>query len=176
MSAKTPRSSSVETRHLVMPDHANHYGTLFGGTLMGWIDMVAVMVAQRHCGREAVTASVDRLNFLSPISVGDHVLLRASVNYTGRTSMEIGVQVSRENPYTGEVVRATTAYLTFVALDENKKPVPIPPVEPETEIEKRRFRNAILRVEANRNLVKKMREEMQSSPLPDSSGASPQEK
>ncbi|HNJ03438.1 MAG TPA: hotdog domain-containing protein, partial [Leptospiraceae bacterium] len=74
-----------------MPDHANHYGTLFGGTLMGWIDMVAVMVAQRHCGREAVTASVDRLNFLSPISVGDHVLLRASVNYTGRTSMEIGV-------------------------------------------------------------------------------------
>jgi len=143
-----------------MPDHANHYGTLFGGALMAWIDMVAAMVAQRHAGREAVTASVDRLNFLAPISVGDHVVLRASVNYTGRTSMEIGVQVSRENPYTGDVVRATTAYLTFVALDENKKPCPIPQVEPETEIEKKRFRNALLRQEANRELLKKIKQDL----------------
>jgi len=142
-----------------MPDHANHYGTLFGGFLMSWIDMIAVMVAQRHCGREAVTASVDRLNFIAPILVGDHVLLKASVNYTGRSSMEIGVQVSKENPYTGVSVRATTAYLTFVALDENKRPSAIPPVLPETEIEKKRFQNAILRQEANRNLVKKLKEE-----------------
>lgn len=142
-----------------MPDHANHYGTLFGGFLMSWIDMIAVMVAQRHCGREAVTASVDRLNFIAPIFVGDHVLLKASVNYTGRSSMEIGVQVSKENPYTGVSVRATTAYLTFVALDENKRPSAIPPVLPETEIEKKRFQNAILRQEANRNLVKKLKEE-----------------
>lgn len=142
-----------------MPDHANHYGTLFGGFLMSWIDMIAVMVAQRHCGREAVTASVDRLNFIAPIFVGDHVLLKASVNYTGRSSMEIGVQVSKENPYTGVSVRATTAYLTFVALDENKRPSAIPPVVPETEIEKKRFQNAILRQEANRNLVKKLKEE-----------------
>lgn len=121
--------------------------------------MIAVMVAQRHCGREAVTASVDRLNFIAPILVGDHVLLKASVNYTGRSSMEIGVQVSKENPYTGVSVRATTAYLTFVALDENKRPSAIPPVLPETEIEKKRFQNAILRQEANRNLVKKLKEE-----------------
>ena len=159
MEQKTPRSSYVETRHIVMPDHANHYGTLFGGFLMSWIDMIAVMVAQRHCGREAVTASVDRLNFIAPIFVGDHVLLKASVNYTGRSSMEIGVQVSKENPYTGVSVRATTAYLTFVALDENKRPSAIPPVVPETEIEKKRFQNAILRQEANRNLVKKLKEE-----------------
>ncbi|RHX92595.1 acyl-CoA thioesterase [Leptospira stimsonii] len=155
---KTPHQSSVETRHIVMPDQANHYGTLFGGTLMYWIDMIAVMVAQRHCGKEAVTASVDRLNFIAPIEVGDHVILKASVNYTGRTSMEVGVQVSKENPYTGTVVRATTAYLTFVALDESKKPCPVPQIKPETEDETRRFKNAVLRQESNRELVKKIRD------------------
>ncbi|WP_243401605.1 acyl-CoA thioesterase [Leptospira ellisii] len=97
MQEKTPSQSAAETRHIVMPDHANHYGTLFGGTLMSWIDMIAVMVAQRHCGKEAVTASVDRLNFIAPIEIGDHVVLRASVNYTGKTSLEVGVQVSKEN-------------------------------------------------------------------------------
>ncbi|MFB5651066.1 acyl-CoA thioesterase [Leptospira wolffii] len=155
---KTPRDSAAETRHIVMPDHTNHYGTLFGGTLMSWIDLIAVMVAQRHCGREAVTASVDKLNFLEPISIGDHVILKASVNYVGRSSLEIGVQVSKENPYTGTVVRATTAYLTFVALDENKRPCPIPGLNPETELEKRRYENALLRQESNRNLVKKIKD------------------
>lgn len=140
-----------------MPDHTNHYGTLFGGTLMSWIDLIAVMVAQRHCGREAVTASVDKLNFMEPISIGEQVILKASVNYAGKSSMEIGVQVSKENPYTGVVTRATTAYLTFVALDENKKPCPIPKLKPETETEIRRYENAILRQEANRNLLQKIK-------------------
>ncbi|EMK00463.1 acyl-CoA thioesterase [Leptospira sp. WS58.C1] len=155
---KTPKQSAAETRHIVMPDHTNHYGTLFGGTLMSWIDLIAVMVAQRHCGREAVTASVDKLNFLEPISLGDHVILKASANYAGRSSLEIGVQVSKENPYTGIVTRATTAYLTFVALDENKKPCPIPKLKPESEVEIRRYENAILRQEANRNLLKKIKD------------------
>nr|PJZ94766.1 acyl-CoA thioesterase [Leptospira ellisii] len=141
-----------------MPDHANHYGTLFGGTLMSWIDMIAVMVAQRHCGKEAVTASVDRLNFIAPIEIGDHVVLRASVNYTGKTSLEVGVQVSKENPYEGTVVRATTAYLTFVALDETKRPSLVPQVRPETEAEIRRYKNAVLRQESNRDLLRKIRE------------------
>ncbi|TGL63358.1 acyl-CoA thioesterase [Leptospira sarikeiensis] len=154
---KTPQQSAVETRHIVMPDHTNHYGTLFGGTLMSWIDLIAVMVAQRHCGREAVTASVDKLNFMEPISIGEQVILKASVNYAGKSSMEIGVQVSKENPYTGVVTRATTAYLTFVALDENKKPCPIPKLKPETETEIRRYENAILRQEANRNLLQKIK-------------------
>ncbi|WP_246846742.1 acyl-CoA thioesterase [Leptospira barantonii] len=158
MLEKTPTQSAAETRHIVMPDHANHYGTLFGGTLMSWIDMIAVMVAQRHCGQEAVTASVDRLNFIAPISVGDHVLLKASVNYTGKTSLEIGVQVSKENPYEGTTVRATTAYLTFVALNENKIPSPVPQIKPETEAEIRRYKNAVLRQESNRELLRKIRE------------------
>ncbi|MDV6235516.1 acyl-CoA thioesterase [Leptospira ellisii] len=158
MQEKTPSQSAAETRHIVMPDHANHYGTLFGGTLMSWIDMIAVMVAQRHCGKEAVTASVDRLNFIAPIEIGDHVVLRASVNYTGKTSLEVGVQVSKENPYEGTVVRATTAYLTFVALDETKRPSLVPQVRPETEAEIRRYKNAVLRQESNRDLLRKIRE------------------
>lgn len=125
---------------------------------MGWIDMIAVMVAQRHCGKEAVTASVDRLNFIAPIAIGDHVVLRASVNYTGKTSLEVGVQVSKENPYEGTVVRATTAYLTFVALDETKRPAPVPQIKPETEAEIRRYKNAVLRQESNRELLRKIRE------------------
>lgn len=140
-----------------MPDHANHYGTAFGGTIMSWIDMVAAMAAQKHSGRESVTLSVDRLTFIHPIYVGDHVVLRASVNYVGNTSMEVGVQVVKENPYTDEKVRSTTAYLTFVALDENKKPTPVPPLSPETEMEKRRFENAKLRLDAMKELSKKLK-------------------
>ncbi|MBK8397992.1 MAG: acyl-CoA thioesterase [Leptospiraceae bacterium] len=140
-----------------MPDHANHYGTAFGGVIMSWIDLIAVMVAQRHCEREAVTLSVDRLTFISPIQIGDHVILRASVNYTGTSSMEIGVQVIKENPYKQERVRATTAYLTFVALDENKKPVPVPTIIPETEDEIRRFNNAKIRQQAMKELKGKLK-------------------
>ncbi len=154
---KTPKESAIETRYIVMPDHANHYGTAFGGVIMSWIDLIAVMVAQRHCEREAVTLSVDRLTFISPIQIGDHVILRASVNYTGTSSMEIGVQVIKENPYKQERVRATTAYLTFVALDENKKPVPVPTIIPETEDEIRRFNNAKIRQQAMKELKGKLK-------------------
>lgn len=154
---KTPKESAIDTRYIVMPDHANHYGTAFGGVIMSWIDLIAVMVAQRHCEREAVTLSVDRLTFISPIQIGDHVILRASVNYTGTSSMEIGVQVIKENPYKQERVRATTAYLTFVALDENKKPVPVPTIVPETEDEIRRFNNAKLRQQAMKELKGKLK-------------------
>lgn len=153
---KTPSQSQVETRFIVMPDHANHYGTAFGGTIMSWIDMVAAMAAQKHSGRESVTLSVDRLTFIQPIYVGDHVVLRASVNYVGNTSMEVGVQVVKENPYTEEKLRSTTAYLTFVALDEKKKPVKISPLIPETETEKRRFENAKLRLETMKSLSKRL--------------------
>lgn len=154
---KSPKDSAIETRYIVMPDHANHYGTAFGGVIMSWIDLIAVMVAQRHCEREAVTLSVDRLTFISPIQIGDHVILRASVNYTGTSSMEIGVQVIKENPYKQERVRATTAYLTFVALDENKKPVPVPTIIPETEDEIRRFNNAKIRQQAMKELKGKLK-------------------
>lgn len=153
---KTPRESQVETRCLLLPQHANAFGVAFGGTIMSWIDMVAAMVAQRHCECEVVTASTDKISFRAPIYVGEQVLLKASANYVGLTSMEVGVQVLSENPLTGKSLRATTAYLTFVGLDKNKRPCPIPRLRPETPDEIRRYENARLRVEARKELLRKI--------------------
>ncbi|MBN1806423.1 MAG: acyl-CoA thioesterase [Sedimentisphaerales bacterium] len=153
---KSPKESAVETRYLLMPSQANPQGTAFGGAIVAWIDMVAAMAAQRHCGKEVVTAGIDSLVFKEPIRIGDQVVLKASINYVGRSSMEVGVQVSREDPYGGNSVVATTAHLTFVALDENKKPADVPPILPETEEEKNRYENAQLRVKARKELLKNM--------------------
>ncbi len=157
MADRPPSYSAVQSRYLLMPNQANPYGTAFGGVIMAWIDMVAAMSAQKHCGREAVTAGMDSVIFLEPIRVGDHVVLKACVNYAGTTSMEVGVQVSCESPVTGKSVVATTAHLTFVALDENHRPAKVPPVSTETDEEKRRFENAKTRVIARKELRKKMR-------------------
>ena len=154
---KRPSESTVETRYLIMPHQANPQGTAFGGIIVAWIDMVAAMAAQRHCGKEVVTAGIDSLAFKEPIRIGDHVALKATVNYVSRSSMEVGVRVTREDPYTGQKVMATTAYLTFVALDENQKPTPAPPIIPQSDGEKRRYENAKLRVQARKELLKKMR-------------------
>ena len=154
--AKAPKDSAVETRYLLMPQQANPHGTAFGGAIMAWIDMVAAMAAQRHCGREVVTAGIDSLVFKEPIRIGDQVALKATVNYVGRTSMEVGVQVTREDPYGGEAVIATTAHLTFVALDQNKRPTEVPPIAPQTQQEKRRYENAKIRVQARKELLGRM--------------------
>jgi acyl-CoA hydrolase len=154
---RTPRDSAVESRYIVLPHHANDSGIVFGGTIMSWIDMAAAMVAQRHCGCRVVTVSIDRMSFLAPCHIGDHVLLRASANYVGRTSMEIGVQVLREDPRTGSQTRATTAYLTFVALDEQERPVSMPPLQPGTPDERRRWDNARMRVAARKELLSRLR-------------------
>jgi len=154
--AKSPSESAVETRYLVMPHQANPHGTAFGGVIMAWIDMIASMAAQRHCGKEVVTAGIDSLAFKEPIHIGDHVLLRAAVNYVSRSSMEVGVRVTREDPNSAKQAVATTAHLTFVALDENKKPTPAPPIQPQTEAEKRRYANAKLRVQARKELLGKI--------------------
>ena len=147
----------METRYLVMPQHANDLGIAFGGTVMSWIDMLAAMVAQKHCGHKVVTASTDQISFLAPIHIGDHVVLKASVNYVGTTSLEVGVAVTCEHPYTHACVRATAAYLTMVGLDERERPTPVPSLQPETPDEIRRFENARLRVQARRELVQKLK-------------------
>jgi acyl-CoA hydrolase len=156
MEGKKPADSAVESRFLLMPHQANPHGTAFGGAIVAWIDMVASMAAQRHCGKEVVTVSIDSLSFREPIRIGDHVVLKASVNYVGHTSMEVGVRVIREDPYDGRQVKATTAHLTFVALDKNKHPSPVPPILPQTADEKRRYENAKLRVQARKDLLKKI--------------------
>ncbi len=154
---KSPKDSLIETRYILMPGHANHYGTAFGGVIMSWIDIAAAMVAERHCGHESVTVSVDKIDFLTSINVGDHVILKACVNYVGNTSMEIGVSVLKENPKTGESVQATSAYLTFVGLDSNKKPKKIPGLTLETLDEKRRHENAKVRVNNRKELLTKIK-------------------
>jgi len=158
MEGKKPEDSAVQSRYILMPHQANPYGTAFGGVIMAWIDMIASMAAQRHCAKEVVTAGIDSLSFMEPIRVGDHVVLKALVNYAGRTSMEVGVRVIREDPYTAEQIIATTAHLTFVALGEDKRPSPIPPVLPQTPDEKRRYENAKLRVQARKELLKKIKQ------------------
>lgn len=152
---KRPGASAVASRYILMPDQANPYGTAFGGAIVAWMDMTAAMAAQRHCGREVVTVSIESLSFKEPIYLGDHVVLKARVDYVGRTSLEVGVEVSRENPYTGRKVIATTGHLTFVALDENKKPVPVPPILPVTKQEKERYQNAARRAKERKERVKK---------------------
>jgi len=156
MEGKKPGDSTVESRYLLMPHQANPYGTAFGGVIIAWIDMIASMAAQRHCGKEVVTASIDSLSFKEPIRVGDHVVLKASVNYVGRTSMEVGVRVIKEDPYSTKQIIATTAHLTFVALGKDKRPCPVVPLLPETVDEKRRYENAKLRVQARKDLLRKI--------------------
>ncbi len=154
---KSPADSAIETHYLVMPQQANPQGTAFGGAIVAWIDIVAGMAAQKHARCEVVTAAIDSLVFKEPIRIGDHVTLKAAVNYVGKTSMEVGVQVTKENPYTGQKIPATSAYLTFVALDENRMPTAAPPLVPKTADEKRRYENAKLRTAARKELREKMR-------------------
>jgi acyl-CoA hydrolase len=130
---------------IVLPNDTNALGTLHGGKLMSWLDIAASIAASRHCNRVAVTASVDELNFLHPIYVGEAVILRASVNRVFRTSMEVGVKVMSENLLTGEVKHANSAYLTFVAIDRKRRPVLCPPIIPQTAEEIRRYEEALRR-------------------------------
>ncbi len=130
---------------LVLPNDTNQLGNLLGGQLMHWIDLVAAIAAARHSHHICVTASVDDLNFLHPIKIGEVVILMASVNRIFRTSMEVGVKVLSENLLTGTVKHANTAYLTFVALDANGKPIQVPQIQFETEEEERRFNDAMSR-------------------------------
>ena len=159
MQGRSPSDSAVESRFLVMPDQANPAGTAFGGVIVAWADMIASMAAQRHCQKQVVTAGIDSISFRHPINIGDHVIVKAAVNYAGRTSMEVGVRVVREDPYTNEQIVATSAHLTFVALDENKRPTPVPPISPQSAAEKRRFENAQLRVRNRKELLEKMKQQ-----------------
>ena len=157
MDGKRPSDSAVESWYILMPHQANPSGTAFGGAIMAWIDMLASVAAGRHCGKEVVTANIDSLSFKEPIHVGDHVVLKACVNYAGNTSMDVGVKVIREQPDNNKQIVATTAHLTFVALDENKRPCKVTPILPETADEKRRYENAKLRVQTRKDLQERMR-------------------
>lgn len=137
---------------MVMPQHTNALGSVFGGVIMSWIDICGAITAQRHARLPVVTASIDYLQFVQPVFIGWTVNLKASVNYVGKTSMEVGVRVDAENPRTGETFHTASAYLSFVALDSNKKPTSIAPLKVETSSEKRRYEDAKKRREARLKL------------------------
>jgi len=139
---KSNKSSMVEMNNLVLPSHTNARGTIFGGTIMSWIDIAAAICALRHSREICVTASVDRLKFLAPARVGDNVIVKARLIYTGRTSMIIAVDAFSEILKTGEINKCVTAHLTFVALDNNNKPTPVPGILLETEDQKKDFEMA----------------------------------
>ena len=142
MEGRPPRLSHTTIAEVMMPHMANVMGNVHGGVLLGMLDRVAAVTAIRHAQRVCVTVSVDRVHFREPIHVGELVTMHSSVNYAHRTSIEVGVRVEAEDLLTGTRRHTNSSYLTFVAVDENGRPVPVPAVVPETEEEKARYRAA----------------------------------
>ena len=150
MQGRPMRESRATVVRQMMPPDANPHGNVHGGVIMRLVDEVAGIVAHRHARRNVVTARLDRMDFLEPVFVGNALTLEACLTYTGRTSMEVMVDIRAENLDTGEVVHTGTAWLTMIALNERGKPVPVPPVIPESDEEKALFDLAKARYEARR--------------------------
>jgi acyl-CoA hydrolase len=134
--------SQSEMAEIVLPNDANPLGALLGGRLMHWIDMAGAMAAHRHSRNYVVTAAIDHLDFVTPAHVGDLVILRSSVNRVFHTSMEVGVKVFVENYLLDSCQHVSSAYLTFVATDTGGRHLPVPPVIPETDEQRRRYEDA----------------------------------
>jgi uncharacterized protein (TIGR00369 family) len=145
MQGKRVKDSQITLNHYLLPQHANSLGTVHGGVIMRLVDEAAGLCAMRHAQRPSVTVAVDSMTFHSPVRVGDVVTLNASLNWVGRTSMEVGVRVVAENPLTGECTHTNSAFLIFVALDENERPAEVPPLILETDEERRRWEEGAAR-------------------------------
>ncbi len=145
MKVKKPADSLTINTEMVLPNDTNHVGNLFGGKLLQWVDITAAIAAQRHCGRVVVTAAINHVSFDNPIKQNQVVTLEAKVSRAFTSSMEIYVDVFVENPVSGERTKCNEAILTFVAIDQNGAPLPVPALEPETELEKKRFDAALRR-------------------------------
>lgn len=156
--------SQSETTQAILPADSNALGTLFGGKLMQYIDLVGSMAACRHARTFVVTASMDHLDFVSPVHIGELLILKASVNRAFKTSMEVGVRAMVEDVRKGTLRHVSTAYLTFVAMDASKQRVEVPPVLPETDNQKRRFDDALRRREMRAGETQRKRELRSSRP------------
>ncbi len=133
-------NSKVHMQEMILPNDSNVLGNVLGGKVMHLMDLCAAMSALKHCRNQVVTASVDNLDFLAPSKIGDFLILKSSVNYCGTTSMEVGVRIDTENRKTGKLKHTASAYLTFVAIDENGKTIKVPQVDAQSEEEQRRFK------------------------------------
>ena len=140
--SKPIRASRVSLSQLMHPEHANLLGNVHGGWIMKLVDEAGALACMRHAQRRVVTVAIDSMIFRQPIKIGDLVILNAEVTYTGRTSIEAEVEVLAENPITGERTHTNTAYLVYVALDDEGKPTAVPPLKAETENERRKLEQA----------------------------------
>ena len=160
--ARPTSETRTAIQRIMMPTDANPSGNVYGGAILRYIDEVASIVAFRHTRTNVVTASVDRMDFLEPVHIGDVLILRAAINFTGKTSMEVGVRVEAEEPRTGHVTHTGSCYLTMVALDGQGRPTPVPPVVPSNDEERRWFEDGRRRREAR--LRQRERREAASAP------------
>ena len=145
LAGKRVSESTTTSVRIMMPTDANIRGNVFGGSIMKYMDEIAAVVAFRHAKKNVVTASIDRMNFLAPVYLGNLLVLKASVNYVGNTSMEIGVRIEAEDLITGQVTHAGSCFLTYVALDDKGKPTAVGPIVPVSSDEKRRYNEAATR-------------------------------
>lgn len=157
MKPKTAKESLTTNIELVMPNDTNNLGNLFGGKLLQWLDITAAIAAQRHCGRVVVTASINNVSFDKPIKQGSLVTLDAKVSRAFTSSMEVFIDVHVENTTTGVREKCNEAIFTFVAVDQNGTPLPVPPLVPETEEEKKRYEGALRRKQLGLILAGKMK-------------------
>ncbi|SRR5579875_742079 len=155
--ARKVSESALVTTHLMMPQDANIQGNVYGGTIMKLMDEIAGVVASLHARKNVVTASIDQMSFYAPVYIGNLLILKAAVNYVGRTSMEIGVRIEAKSLQTGEVVHTGSSYLTFVALDESGNPTEVPDVIPETPMEKRRYEEGMERRSSRLKMARKVK-------------------
>jgi len=144
---KSIRASRISIAQLMHLEHANNLGNVHGGWIMKLVDEAGALSCMRHAQRRVVTVAIDSMVFRQPIRIGDLIILNAEVTYTGRTSMEAEVQVQAENPITGERIHTNTAYLVYVALDDDGNPVAVPKIKAETEEEKQKMARATERQE-----------------------------
>jgi uncharacterized protein (TIGR00369 family) len=142
LAPKPVSASRVTLSQLMHPEHANLLGNVHGGWIMKLVDEAGALACMRHAQRKVVTVAIDSMVFRQPIRIGDLVILKAEVSYTGRTSLEAAVEVHAENPVTGEQTHTNTAYLVYVALDDEGRPTSVPPLLAETEDEKKKMQQA----------------------------------
>lgn len=142
MEPRTVKETQHETSQMMLPQHSNNLGLVFGGVILAMMDTASAVCAIRHARAICVTASVDRVDFREPVHLGDLVIMKCSVNYVGRTSMEVGVRVESEDLQTGSRRHTNSCYLTFVAIDRNGRPIEVPQLVPETVEEIRRYEAA----------------------------------
>ena len=155
--SKNPDDSAVEMTEIVLPQHTNALGTVFGGVVMSWVDIAAAICAQRHSSKIVVTASIDAMHFVAPIRLGWIVNIKALVNYAANSSCEVGVKICAENPLTQENHHTASAYVTMVALDGNGRPTSMPKVNADSDLQKRRYHDAEQRRKSRLQSKKKLK-------------------